>query len=219
MNDFTLIMGNKNYSPWSLTAWLTAKAAEIDFDEVVIPLNVVNTRQEILRYWYNGKVPILKHGEITIWESISISEYLAEVSPKQTLWPVSKRGRAVARSLSAEVHAGFKSLREQMPMNVRGRFPSELRTPIVQEEINRVTAIWRRCRERFGKDLSGPFLFGSFSILDAMFAPIVSQFKTYSVDLEPLETDYLDAILNLPWMDVWSKAAHDEPMIINELER
>ena len=104
-------------------------------------------------------------------------------------------------------------------MNVRGRFPSELRTPIVQEEINRVTAIWRRCRERFGKDLDGPFLFGSFSILDAMFAPIVSQFKTYSVDLEPLETDYLDAILNLPWMDGWSKAAHDEPMVINELER
>ena len=219
MHDFTLIMGNKNYSPWSLTAWLTAKTAGIDFDEIVIPLNVVNTRQEILRYWYNGKVPILKHGEITIWESIAICEYLAEVSAENNLWPVSKRGRAVARSLSAEVHAGFKSLREQMPMNVRGRFPSELRTPSVQEEINRVTAIWRRCRERFGKDLGGPFLFGSFCILDAMFAPIVSQFKTYSVDLDPLESDYLESVLSLQWMDVWSKAAHDEPMIIDELER
>ena len=219
MNDFTLVMGNKNYSPWSLTAWLAAKTSGIDFNEIVIPLNSVNTRQEILRYWYNGKVPILKHGEITIWESLAICEYLAEVSAENNLWPVSKRGRAVARSLSAEVHAGFKSLREQMPMNVRGRFPSELRTPSVQEEINRVTAIWRRCRERFGKDLGGPFLFGSFCILDAMFAPIVSQFKTYSVDLDPLESDYLESVLSLQWMDVWSKAAHDEPMIINELER
>ena len=104
-------------------------------------------------------------------------------------------------------------------MNVRGSFPPELRTPLVQEEINRVTAIWRRCRERFGKDLDGPFLFGSFSILDAMFAPIVSQFKTYSVDLDRLERDYLDTILSLPWMEMWSKAAHDEPMIIDELER
>ena len=164
-------------------------------------------------------MPILKHGEITIWESLAICEYLAEVSAENNLWPVSKRGRAVARSLSAEVHAGFKSLREQMPMNVRGRFPSELRTPSVQEEINRVTAIWRRCRERFGKDLGGPFLFGSFCILDAMFAPIVSQFKTYSVDLDPLESDYLESVLSLQWMDVWSKAAHDEPMIITELER
>ena len=94
----------------------------------------MNTRQEIFRYWYNGKVPILKHGEITIRESISISEYLAEISPKQTLWPVSERGRAVARSLSAEVHVGFKSLREQMPMIVRGRFPSELRTPMFRKK-------------------------------------------------------------------------------------
>ena len=157
MNDFTLIMGNKNYSPWSLTAWLAAKTAGIDFDEIVIPLNSVNTRQEILRYWYNGKVPILKHGEITIWESIAICEYLAEVSAENNLWPVSKRGRAVARSLSAEVNAGFKSLREQMPMNVRGRFPlrstSSLGSWTCPSQCRSVV-FWQACRAGSGTALS-----------------------------------------------------------------
>jgi glutathione S-transferase len=219
MNDVTLIMGNKNYSPWSLTAWLTAKTAGINFDEVTIPLGSVNTRQEILRYWYNGKVPILKHGEVTVWESISICEYMAEMSPNNSLWPSNSRHRAIARSLSSEVHAGFNSLREQMPMNIRGKFSSELKTPSVQEEINRILAIWRRCRERFGENLEGPFLFGSFSILDAFFAPLVTQFNTYSVDVDDVENEYIDAISSLPWMEIWTKAAHDEPMIIDELER
>ena len=189
MADFKLIMGNRNYSPWSLSAWLTAKSAGMDFDEVVIPLNEGTTRQEILRYWYNGKVPILKHGEITIWESISICEYIAEIYPEASLWPLETRARAVARSLSSEVHSGFRSLREHMPMNMRSQFPSEGRIICVQEEINRVLAIWRRCRERFGRDYGGPFLFGSFSIVDALFAPVVSQFKTYSVDLDAIETE------------------------------
>lgn len=218
MADFKLIMGNRNYSPWSLSAWLTAKSAGMDFDEVVIPLNEGTTRQEILRYWYNGKVPILKHGEITIWESISICEYIAEIYPEASLWPLETRARAVARSLSSEVHSGFRSLREHMPMNMRSQFPSEGRIICVQEEINRVLAIWRRCRERFGRDYGGPFLFGSFSIVDALFAPVVSQFKTYSVDLDDIEKEYSDAILNLPAMGVWMKASQDEPMIIDKFE-
>jgi glutathione S-transferase len=218
MVDFKLIMGNRNYSPWSLSAWLTAKSAGMDFDEVIIPLNEGTTRQEILRYWYNGKVPILQHGEITIWESISICEYIAEIYPEAGLWPLEIRARAVARSLSSEVHSGFRSLREHMPMNVRSQFPSEGRIIYVQEEINRVLAIWRRCRERFGRDHGGPFLFGSFSIVDALFAPIVSQFKTYSVDLDDIEKEYSDAILNLPPMGVWIKASQDEPMVIDKFE-
>jgi glutathione S-transferase len=218
MVDFKLIMGNRNYSPWSLSAWLTAKSAGMDFDEVVIPLNEGTTRQEILRYWYNGKVPILQHGEITIWESISICEYIAEIYPEAGLWPLEIRARAVARSLSSEVHSGFRSLREHMPMNVRSQFPSEGRIMCVQEEINRVLAIWRRCRERYGRDHGGPFLFGSFSIVDALFAPIVSQFKTYSVDLDDIEKEYSDAILNLPPMGVWIKASQDEPMVIDKFE-
>ena len=219
MNDVTLVMGNKNYSPWSLTAWLTAKTAGISFDEITIPLRSVNTRQEILRYWYNGKVPILKHGDVTVWESLSICEYIAEMSPNNSIWPSNSRHRAIARSLSSEVHAGFNLLRDQMPMNIRGKFSAELKTPGVQEEINRITAIWRRCRERFGEELQGPFLFGSFSILDAFFAPLVTQFNTYSVDVDDVENEYIDAILSLSWMEVWTKAAYDEPMIIDELER
>jgi glutathione S-transferase len=218
MVDFKLIMGNRNYSPWSLSAWLTAKSAGMDFDEVIIPLNEGTTRQEILRYWYNGKVPILQHGEITIWESISICEYIAEIYPEAGLWPLEIRARAVARSLSSEVHSGFRSLREHMPMNVRSQFPSEGRIIYVQEEINRVLAIWRRCRERFGRDNGGPFLFGSFSIVDALFAPIVSQFKTHSVDLDDIEKEYSNAILSLPAMGVWIKASQDEPMVIDKFE-
>ena len=218
MADFKLIMGNRNYSPWSLSAWLTAKSAGMDFDEVIIPLNEGTTRQEILRYWYNGKVPILQHGEITIWESISICEYIAEIYPEAGLWPLEIRARAVARSLSSEVHSGFRSLREHMPMNVRSQFPSEGRIMCVQEEINRVLAIWRRCRERYGRDHGGPFLFGSFSIVDALFAPIVSQFKTYSVDLDDIEKEYSNAILSLPAMGVWIKASQDEPMVIDKFE-
>ena len=219
MNDVTLVMGNKNYSPWSLTTWLTAKTAGISFDEIIIPLRSVNTRQEILRYWYNGKVPILKHGDVTVWESLSICEYIAEMSPNNNIWPSNSRHRAIARSLSSEVHAGFNLLRDQMPMNIRGKFSAELKTPGVQEEINRITAIWRRCRERFGEELQGPFLFGSFSILDAFFAPLVTQFKTYTVDVDDVENEYIDAVLSLSWMEVWTKAAYDEPMIIDELER
>ena len=219
MNDVTLVMGNKNYSPWSLTTWLTAKTAGISFDEITIPLRSVNTRQEILRYWYNGKVPILKHGDVTVWESLSSCEYIAEMSPNNSISPSNSRHRAIPRSLSSEVHAGFNLLREQMPMNIRGKFPAELKTPGVQEEINRITAIWRRCRERFGEELQGPFLFGSFSILDAFFAPLVTQFNTYSVNVDDVENEYIDAILSLSWMEVWTKAAYDEPMIIDELER
>ena len=218
MDDLTLVIGNKNYSSWSLRAWLAMKASGATFQEIVIPLDEPNTRQEILRHWRNGKVPILKHGEITVWESLSICEYAAELFPEAGLWPSETRPRAIARSLCSEIHAGFAALRQNMPMNVRSRFPDEGRKPGVQEDINRITAIWRRGRDRFGESLGGPFLFGSFTVVDAMFAPIVSRFRTYAVELGEVEAAYADAIWAYPAMQEWAKAAQAEPMVIDSAE-
>ncbi len=218
MDDLTLVIGNKNYSSWSLKAWLTLKAAEAEFEEILIPLGETNTRQEILRHWRNGKVPILKHGDITVWESLSICEYIAELFPKSELWPLEVRAKVVARSICSEIHAGFNTLNQYMPMNVRSRFPDEGRETGVQEDINRITAIWRRGRDRYGQSLGGPFLFGKFTIVDAMFAPIVCRFRTYDVDLGDIEAAYADAIWEYPAMQEWAKSAQAEPMVINSAE-
>ncbi len=218
MDDLILVIGNKNYSSWSLRSWLALKVAGASFEEVLIPLDQPNTRQEILKHWRNGKVPILKHGDNLVWESLAICEYVAELFPQTGLWPADTRARAIARSLSTEMHAGFTALREHMPMNIRSRFPEESRKPDVQEDINRITAIWRRSRERYGVENGGDFLFGSFTILDAMFAPVVSRFRTYAVDLGEVETSYVEAVWNHPAMQEWTKAAHAEPMVIDSAE-
>lgn len=218
MGDLTLVIGNRNYSSWSLRPWLVLKAAGASFEEVVIPLDQPNTRQEILKHWRNGAVPILKHGDNTVWESLAICEYVAELFPDAGLWPSDTRARAIARSLSAEMHAGFSALREHMPMNIRSRFPEEGRKPGVQEDINRIAAIWRRARERYGEESDGPFLFGNFTILDAMFAPVVSRFRTYAVDVSDVEAAYIEAVWNHPAMQEWAKAAQAEPMVIDSAE-
>jgi glutathione S-transferase len=218
MGDLTLVIGNKNYSSWSLRAWLALKAAGAPFEEILIVLDQPNTRQEILKHWRNGTVPILKHGDNIVWESLAICEYVAELFPEAGLWPADVRARAIARSLSAEMHAGFQALRQHMPMNIRSRFPEEGRKPGVQEDINRITAIFRRARERYGEEGGGPFLFGGFTIVDAMFAPVVSRFRTYAVEVGEVETAYMDALWAHPAMQEWTKAAHAEPMIIDSAE-
>jgi len=218
MGDLTLVIGNKNYSSWSLRPWLVLKAAQAPFEEVLIALDQPNTRQEILKHWRNGTVPILKHGDNIVWESLAICEYVAELFPDAGLWPKDVRARAIARSISAEMHAGFSALREHMPMNIRSRFPDEGRKPGVQEDINRIAAIWRRARERYGAENDGPFLFGDFTIVDAMFAPVVSRFRTYAVEVGEVESAYMDAMRSYPAMQEWTKAAHAEPMIIDSAE-
>jgi glutathione S-transferase len=216
MADFTIHIGNKNYSSWSLRGWLMLKHTGADFAEEVILLEEANTRTNILRQSPSGKVPALRHGDFIVWESLAIGEYLAELFPKAQLWPKAASARAVARAVSLEMHAGFAALRGHLPMNIRSNFPNRGVTPEVQVDINRVIALWRDCRKRFGE--GGDFLFGAFSIADAMFAPVVSRFRTYRVDLEDEAQRYADAVWALPMMQEWAVAARNEPMIIEKYE-
>ena len=150
MADFTIYLGNKNYSSWSLRPWLALKQTGAEFEEVVIPLSEATTRATILSYSPSGRVPALKHVELTLWDSLAICEYLAESFPAAQLWPADAAARAVARAVSAEMHSGFAALRNHLPMNMRSSFPNRGVTPEVQADINRITAIWRDCRKRFG---------------------------------------------------------------------
>jgi glutathione S-transferase len=214
--EFTLIVGNKNYSSWSLRGWLAARAAGIAFDEVLVRLSEPGSRNELLRHSPAGKVPVLKHGARVIWDSLAIIEYLAEVRPEAGLWPADPGARALARSIAAEMHAGFQALRSSMPMNLRKSLPGKGRSPDVAEDIERIRAIWRDCRERFGA--AGPFLFGRFSAADAMYTPVATRFRTYAVELDQLCQDYVDAVLSRPDFLVWHAAALDERAVIAEDE-
>jgi glutathione S-transferase len=216
MADFTLYIGNKNYSSWSMRGWLMVKVAGIGFEEILIRLNQATTKAEVLRHSPSGRVPALHHGDVTVWESLAIGEYLAELLPQAKLWPQSTAARAVARSVSTEMHAGFGALRTHFPMNVRSSFPNRTSTPEVQADIDRITAIWHDCRTRFGKE--GPFLFGGFTNADAMFAPVVSRFRTYKVELDAEAQAYCDAIWTWPAMQEWVAAAKNEPWVIEDSE-
>lgn len=216
MSDITLVLGNKNYSSWSMRPWLALKHTGLEFEELVIPLDTPGYKAEILKYSSAGRVPILKRGDLTVWDSLAICEYAAEISPEVPLWPEDAAARAVARSVSCEMHTGFAALRKYMPMNVRSSFPKEGREPGVQEDIDRIRSIWRSCRNNYGFD--GPFLFGRFTVADAMFAPVVSRFRTYAVELGEVEQAYADAVWALDSVRAWVKDAEDEPMIIDSAE-
>ena len=217
MADFTLYIGNKNYSSWSLRGWLMVKASGIAFEEILIRLRQPNTKAEVLRHSPSGRVPALVHGNLSVWESMAIGEYLAELFPDANLWPRNRAARAVARSVSTEMHAGFSALRNHFPMNVRSSFPNRASTPEVQADIDRITAIWHDCRTRFGK--GGPFLFGDhFTNADAMYAPVVSRFRTYKVDLDAGAQAYCEAVWSLPPMQEWAAAAKNEPWVIEDSE-
>lgn len=206
MSPMQLVIGNKNYSSWSLRPWLAMKVHGIPFDEKRIALYTAGSQEEILRYSPAGKVPILKDGATLVWESLAILEHLAERYPR--LWPRDAAERAKARSLAAEMHAGFAKLREHMSMNVRKRYPGKGRTPEVLADIARITAIWAEAK--------GPFLFGEFGAADAMYAPVVLRFRTYEV--EGPNRKYMDAMLALPAMREWIEAAEREPQSIPWLE-
>lgn len=215
MAEFTIYIGNKNYSSWSFRAWLMLKQVGVAFDEVVIPLYLPGSRAEILRHTPSGKVPALAHGEVTVWESLAIGEYLAELFPKARLWPEPPAVRAVARSISLEMHAGFQELRRHFPMNMRSTFDRPI-IPEIQGDIDRITAMWRDCRQRFGK--GGDFLFGQFGIADAMYAPVVSRFRTFKVALDSETEAYAAAVAAWPAYQEWLAAARKEPMIIERWE-
>ncbi|MCK6441461.1 glutathione S-transferase family protein [Elstera cyanobacteriorum] len=211
----TLFIGNKNYSSWSLRPWLALKLARLPFEEVLIPLYQTTSKQDILRHSPTGKVPALKLDDGTvIFESLAICEWVAEQAPD--LWPTDPTARAVARAVSCEMHAGFVGLRSALPMNIRRAAPPRNLTPAAQEDINRVTALWRDCRKRFGA--GGPFLFGAPSIADAMFAPVVTRFASYLVDVDEDSRAYMAAVFALPAMQEWVEAGKREPWIIEDSE-
>ena len=212
-----LIIGNKNYSSWSLRAWLLLKEADIEFDEHRIVLDTDTAAEEMAAFSPAGRVPILQLGDLTVWDSLAIAETVAERWPEKQLWPADPDERAIARSISAEMHSGFPHLRECMPMNCRamGRIvplPDEL-----GRDIDRVIAIWADCHRKFGD--RGGWLFGDFSIADAMFAPVVLRLRTYGINLPESAGFYPHRLLESKAMQAWLAAAECETEVIEADEK
>lgn len=207
MGNLVLVVGTKNWSSWSLRPWLALKQAGLPFDEVLIDLRRPDTREKILAHSPSGKVPVLKNGALAIWDSLAICEYVAELACAVPLWPENKGARAVARSISAEMHAGFPALRQHLSMDVTQRLPLPELPPEAVADVERVKEIWNDCRHRFGN--GGPFLFGRWSIADAMYAPVVTRFHTYGLPLDAVSAAYVEAVLALPSLQEWIAAAKD----------
>ena len=211
---YQLVIGDKNTSSWSLRPWLALRHAGIPFREVNIKLRQPDTKAQILRHSPAGKVPtlLLDDGQ-AIWDSLAILEYLAEAHPQARLWPERRDARALARSVSAEMHSGFAALREHCPMELLDRAPMATLPDAVAAEVRRIVALWRDCRRRFGA--SGPLLFGGFTAADAMYAPVATRFRTYLPNLAPYGDDgtaqaYVEALFALPAMAEWEVGARRE---------
>ena len=212
-----LVIGNKNYSSWSMRPWLALKANNIAFEEIFIPLYTGDADKErILNFTHSGKVPALIDGDVTIWDSLSIIEYVAERFPQARLWPEDRARRAHARSISAEMHSGFAALRNECGMNLHRRVRAIALSADARANIARIQQIWIECRERYAK--SGPFLFGSFGGTDAMFAPVVHRFRTYAIEVAPEATHFMDAMMALPAFQEWTKAGVAETLVIEKFE-
>jgi glutathione S-transferase len=210
---YTLVIGDKNYSSWSLRPWLALAHCGIPFAEERIWLRQPDSKAEILRNSPSGKVPVLKTRLGLVWDSLAILEYLAEQHPGCRLWPEGQEARAAARSISAEMHSGFVTLRNEMPMDLLARLPAAPMSEALAADIERIVAIWMEARHRYAD--GGPLLFGSFSNADAMFAPVATRFRTYGVDLADFGDDgsafaYGEAVLALPAMAEWTEGAEAE---------
>jgi glutathione S-transferase len=208
--DYELVIGDKRWSSWSLRPWVLMKVLGIPFRETLIRLRWEDTTAELARHSPSSKVPLLKDGELRVWDSLAIIEYLADAHPGKAIWPAAREARATARSISAEMHSGFFTLRDRMPMdflNVHACQPVEGK---LEADIRRIVAIWSGCRQQHGA--SGDFLFGAFSGADAMYAPVATRFRSYSVDLDRFGDDgsaarYAQALLGLPEMAEWGRGA------------
>jgi glutathione S-transferase len=207
-----LMIGNKNYSSWSLRPWIAMKVAGIAFTEQVISLDAADFAERVRKVSGTGKVPALADGETYVWESLAILEYLAEKFPQARLWPAEPAARAHARSIAAEMHAGFVPVRRHFPMNIRRPVRRREPDPDSIDHIRRIDAMWTDCRTRFGR--SGPFLFGGFGAADAMYAPVVSRFHTYAVEVSPTGRAYMEAVMGLPAWSEWCAAARQEPWVL-----
>jgi glutathione S-transferase len=207
MAPFTLVIGNKNYSSWSLRPWLLLKHLGVAFEEILVPLDRPSTREDLEKYSPSARVPVLRHGELTVWDSLAICEYLAELTGRG--WPAAPAARAVARAVSAEMHSGFTTLRSLWPMNARARNRRTAMTAALEADVERIDQIWNDCRARFGA--AGPWLFGEYSIADAMFAPVVLRFNTYgAAAVSPTVRWYMASVLEDPPLQEWLQAAQRE---------
>ncbi len=212
-----LVIGNKNYSSWSMRPWLALRANNIPFEEVFVSLYSGEAdKRRILDFSGAGKVPILVDGNVTVWDSLAIIEYVAERFPEKRLWPEHPAHRAHARSVCAEMHSGFAALRNECGMNLHRPVGAIELSADARANVARVEGIWRGCRERHGQ--SGPFLFGAFGAADAMFAPVVHRFRTYAVAVTEETQHYMDTMIALPSFAEWTRAALAETMIIEKFE-
>ncbi|MFZ0607595.1 MAG: glutathione S-transferase family protein [Xanthobacteraceae bacterium] len=205
-----LIIGNKNYSSWSFRPWLAMKVGEIAFEETVISLEAKDFKQRVTAVSGAGRVPVLVDGDVRVWESLAIIEYLAEKYPKACLWPADANARAWARAIASEMHAGFLPLRRHLPMNVARPVKWRALDDGATADAARIDAIWSECRAAFG----GPFLFGRFGAADAMFAPVVWRFHTYAVELSAAARSYMAAVMALPAWNEWRDAARRESWVL-----
>ena len=216
MSDLKLIIGNHNYSSWSLRPWLMLRYHGVPFECRKVSLFTETMERELTPYFSDTKVPVLLDGEDQVWDSLAILEYLAERLPEIRAWPEGRRARAAARSVSAEMHSSFPDLRSEMPMNCRRRFPGFRPSPRAQRDIDRVLAVWRFCRERFGTE--GPWLFGGFGAADCMYAPVVMRFLSYGIPLDDAAERYAQTLADCPAMLEWVELARAEPEVIDEDE-
>jgi glutathione S-transferase len=207
-----LIIGNKNYSSWSFRPWLAMKVAGIAFRETLVSLEATDFKSRLKAFGGAGKVPVLIDGDVCIWDSLAILEYLAEQYPAAMLWPRDVAARGYARAVASEIHAGFQPLRRQLPMNVRRPVIPRALDAVATADVARIDAIWSDCRSRFGK--AGPYLFGSFSAADAMYAPVVWRFHTYAVGVSAAARDYMNALMALPAWSEWREAARREIWVL-----
>ena len=214
MSDLTLYVGNKNYSSWSFRPWIAMEAAGVPFKDVVIPFDFAAGNPEFRKISPTGRVPVLHHGEVRVWESLAIIEYVAELFPEAGIWPKDRAARAEARAISMEMLSGFRALRGACPMNIR-RMPGEIDLPEgVSDDVARIEAIWKAALARSG----GPFLFGAFSAADAMYAPVVNRFKIYRLTTDEAVLAYMARVKAHPAWQKWQTAALAEPWIVPEDE-
>ncbi|MBW8076826.1 MAG: glutathione S-transferase [Gallionella sp.] len=214
MSKPLLVIGNKNYSSWSLRAWLMLQHAGVDFDEQRIPLFVAGYKEKRWACSPAGKVPVYREGDLLVWDTLAIGEYLYETHP--SLWPVQREARARARSVSAEMHSGFVPLRKSMPMNVRARGRQVATSIELEADIARIKTIWRALRAQYAD--AGPWLFGSYSIADAMYAPVVFRFLTYGVSEPGAPDEYMQTVSRDPLVQAWLRAAEAEQEVVASSE-
>jgi glutathione S-transferase len=207
-SSMNLVIGNKNYSSWSLRAWLVLRQAGIPFEEERISFNDPDFAARVRRYSLTGRVPVLVDGDVVVWDSLAIAEYIAEKFPEKQLWPKAVSARARARSVCAEMHAGFTQMRHRLPFNCEATLPLGRLENAVQRDIERIVDIWSDAREKHASE--GPFLFGRFTIADAYFAPVVRRLVTYVIPLPPAASAYAETINGLPAMSEWLEAARAE---------